>query len=52
MDNNVNNNQIQMIKDYILREKLGTGSYGVVYKVMNKSKIRIAYHYRQYSIHY
>ena len=32
-----NINSIQMvIKDYIIKEKLGTGSYGVVYKVMKK----------------
>ena len=27
----------QVIKDYIIRQKLGTGSYGVVYKVLKKS---------------
>jgi len=33
-----NDNNMNVIKDYILKEKLGTGSYGVVYKVLNKSK--------------
>lgn len=33
---NNNNNNLNVIKDYILKEKLGTGSYGVVYKVVNK----------------
>lgn len=32
-----NDNNMNIIKDYIIKEKLGTGSYGVVYKVVNKS---------------
>ncbi len=28
-----------LIKDYILKQKLGTGSFGVVFKVLKKSKI-------------
>ncbi len=38
MSDNENNNNLNVIKDYILKEKLGTGSFGVVYKVVNKSK--------------
>jgi NIMA (never in mitosis gene a)-related kinase len=30
-------NKSLVIKDYIIREKLGTGSYGVVYKVIKKT---------------
>jgi NIMA (never in mitosis gene a)-related kinase len=31
-------NKIQMIKDYVIKEKLGVGSYGVVYKVQKKGE--------------
>lgn len=31
----LNNKQAQKIKDYLIKEKIGTGSYGVVYKVLN-----------------
>jgi NIMA (never in mitosis gene a)-related kinase len=31
-----NNKNMQVIRDYVLKEKLGTGSYGVVYKVLKK----------------
>jgi serine/threonine protein kinase len=31
-----NNKNSQIIRDYLLKEKLGTGSYGVVYKVIKK----------------
>ena len=30
-----------VIKDYILKQKLGTGSFGVVFKVLKKSNIFI-----------
>jgi len=33
----IDNDNHNIIKHYILKEKLGTGSYGVVYKVFNKS---------------
>ena len=29
-----------VIKDYILKQKLGIGSFGVVFKVLKKSKLR------------
>jgi NIMA (never in mitosis gene a)-related kinase 1/4/5 len=32
----INNRNQQVIRDYILKEKLGTGSYGVVYKVLKR----------------
>lgn len=31
-----NKNNLQVIRDYILKDKLGTGSYGVVYKVLKR----------------
>jgi hypothetical protein len=31
------NRNAQCIRDYILKDKIGTGSYGVVYKVLKKS---------------
>jgi serine/threonine protein kinase len=39
MSENENKLNLNVIKDYIIQEKLGTGSYGVVYKVVNKCKI-------------
>jgi NIMA (never in mitosis gene a)-related kinase len=36
-NNNNNNKNIQLIRDYIVKEKIGTGSYGIVYKVLKKS---------------
>ena len=38
MTSNKNN---LMIRDYVLKEKLGTGSYGVVYKVLKKTDKQI-----------
>lgn len=32
----INNRNQQMVRDYTIKEKLGTGSYGVVYKVLKK----------------
>jgi NIMA (never in mitosis gene a)-related kinase len=32
----LNGNKLQVIRDYIVKEKLGTGSYGVVFKVLKK----------------
>lgn len=40
----IENNNNNIIKDYILKEKLGTGSYGVVYKVLNKSNYQFLYY--------
>lgn len=33
-----NKNNFQVVREYVLREKLGTGSYGVVYKVHKKTE--------------
>ena len=30
-----------MIKDYIIKERLGTGAFGIVYKVLKKSNNNI-----------
>ena len=33
--------EMEMIKDYIIKERLGTGAFGIAYKVLQKSNNNI-----------